>query len=562
MRNRLTLIILIYNLVIICSFTQEKSRDEQLRDLVARNRQAEVSISDPGKIVMETLTRNTSVISLRDRMVHIMLSPSTVEWFISRGYYYSVIERPETKGALGSVNVKQAMQWETYPSYPQYDSIMRFLASEYPLLCRLDTIGTSIRGKLVMALKISDNCSQNETEPEVFYSSTIHGNETGGFVLMLRLADYLLKNYETDTRVRNLVDNLEIWINPLANPDGTYYNGDLIVSPVRNNSNDYDLNRNFPDPITPNTVKQKETIDMMRFLEKHRFVLSANFHSGEEVVNYPWDRWAREHADRDWFNMISRAYADTVHMNSIAGYMDYLENGVTNGYDWYPLYGGRQDYVTYDLQGREVTIELDNNFVTPPTALDALWEYNRRSLIGYFENAARGIAGVVKDAVSGKPVPAMIFIEGHDKDNSQVFTDSLTGEFVRLLKPGIWDLTFTAEGYRDTVLTGVVLNAGEGTSLLVEMVKDLNNTDIPVLFPNPASVFIKAMLPEVMNGEINIKIYSTKGIKLSDYDETVFSGTPVLLDVRRLAAGAYSVVFTNRGAGLSYKNRIVVTRSP
>ncbi|MCK7536337.1 MAG: hypothetical protein MZV63_37830 [Marinilabiliales bacterium] len=85
-------------------------------------------------------------------------------------------------------------------------------------------------------------------EPEVFYTSTIHGDETAGFILMLRLADYLLKNYNTDSRVKDLVDNLEIWINPLANPDGTYRSGNYIISPVRFNANGYDLNRNFPDP--------------------------------------------------------------------------------------------------------------------------------------------------------------------------------------------------------------------------------------------------------------------------------------------------------------------------
>ena len=95
----------------------------------------------------------------------------------------------------------------------------------YPSLCSLDTIGTSINGKLVLALKISDNPAVDEDKPAVFYTSTMHGDETGGFILMLHLADYLLKNYNLDARVKNLIDNLEIWINPLANPDGTYNTG-------------------------------------------------------------------------------------------------------------------------------------------------------------------------------------------------------------------------------------------------------------------------------------------------------------------------------------------------
>ncbi len=204
---------------------------------------------------------------------------------------------------------------------------------------------------------------------------------------------------------------------------------------------------------------------MMKFLAKHRFTLSANFHSGEEVVNYPWDRWGWLHADNDWYRAISRKYADTVHMHSPKGYMDFLENGITNGYDWYPVYGGRQDYVNYSLQGREVTIELDTNFVTPADYLPELWEYNRQSLVGYLENALYGVHGRTSDSYNDKPVPARIFIEKHDKDNSHVYSDTVSGEFVRLLKPGLWDLTFSADSYKDTTIMNVSVTDGEETGL-------------------------------------------------------------------------------------------------
>ena len=276
----------------------------------------------------------------------------------------------------------------------------------------------------------------------------MHGDETGGFILMLRLADYLLKNYSASSRVKTLVDDLEIWINPLANPDGTYRNGNTITTPTRFNANGVDLNRNFPDPFTPNTVKQKETIDMMNFLRRHRFVLSANFHSGAEVVNYPWDRWlSKFHADDSWFNSISRAYADTVHVYGGPAYMNFLDNGVTRGSDWYVVYGGRQDFVTGDLNGREVTIELDEQHVTPEAQLALLWQNNWRSLLGYLENALYGIHGKVRNVNSYVPISARIFINGHDKDSSHVYSDTLSGSFVRYLSPGSWNLTFSASGF-------------------------------------------------------------------------------------------------------------------
>ena len=50
-------------------------------------------------------------------------------------------------------------------------------------------------GNLFWLLRYLIMPADDEAEPEVFYSSTMHGDETGGFILMLRLADYLLKNY-------------------------------------------------------------------------------------------------------------------------------------------------------------------------------------------------------------------------------------------------------------------------------------------------------------------------------------------------------------------------------
>ena len=77
----------------------------------------------------------------------------------------------------------------------------------------------------------------------------MHGDELSGYVLSLRLIDYLLNNYGDNNKVTYLIDEIDIWINPLANPDGAYYGGNQNVwSAIRYNSNFIDLNRNYPDP--------------------------------------------------------------------------------------------------------------------------------------------------------------------------------------------------------------------------------------------------------------------------------------------------------------------------
>lgn len=545
-------------------WTQDNDKDNQLRRLVKEYRQAEVTIPYPGTKAMESLTKAVSITSVEDKRVHINITPVTVDWFLSQKFDYLILERPDYKGLVSAADLTQAMEWQTYPTYTQYDSIMQYFSLTYPSLCQLDTIGTSIDGRLVLALRISGKGGMIEDKPEVFYSSTIHGDETGGFVLMLHLADYLLKSYSIDSRVKELVDNLWIWINPLANPDGTYTTGNTITSPTRGNSNNFDLNRNFPDPDGSTLPRQKETLDMIKFMREHKFVISANFHSGAEVVNYPWDRWERLHADNDWFNDISRKYADTVHANSVIGYMTFLLNGVTNGFDWYPVNGGRQDFVTYELQGREVTIELDNQYITPASDLLSLWQYNWRSLLGYLENALYGIHGTVRDGSTSEAVRARVYITGHDKDSSQVYSDTLTGSFTRLLSPGIWRLTFSSEGYQDTTVDNVIVGDEQTTRLAVVMRSILPTIDTtererPLLFPNPASTYIWAKLPENISGTVNIKIINQSGMKVADLNKEFVFGYPMFIDVRDLAGGSYTIIFTNNQSGISYRSRVVLT---
>ena len=536
-----------------------------MREIVNQQGQAEVTISYSNAQSIDLLTLKVSILTVRDKIVHIRLSPLSVEWFLLQKFDYNIIEKPENKGIVSASDLHQAMEWSTYPSYSQYDSIMRSFLIQYPALCRLDTIGTSINGKLVFALKISSHAAADKDKPEVFYSSTIHGDEPGGFILLLHLADYLLKNYSSATRVKNLVDNLQIWINPLANPDGTYRTGNVMSSPVRFNANGVDLNRNFPDPFTPNTIKQKETVDMMRFLKKHRFVISANFHSGSEVVNYPWDRWLTKfHADDTWFYGISRAYADTVHVYSGPAYMKDLNNGVTRGAAWYVIYGGRQDYITWELQGREVTIELDNNYITPAPELSLLWQNNWRSLLGYLENALYGIHGHVVNASTSAPLSAKVFITGHDKDSSQVNSDSLSGSFTRFLSPGFWNLTFSAPGFRDTTISNIGVYPLQRTDLIVNMVR-VANTDtviprVPLLYPNPASLYVNVKLPEPLTGSVNITIYNQAGMLLSDYNAEAERGVALQIDISGLAAGTYSVVFINRLTKATGRGRLIVVK--
>jgi hypothetical protein len=422
------------------------------------------------------LTQFISIDNVVELTVYAYATDQQFDYFKTLGYKYEELPSPGSliHPPMSSTPEGVITDWDVYPTYQGYLDMMNQYATDYPSLCQIVNIGTTVQGRQLLFAKISANVNSEENEPEVQFSSSMHGDEITGYVLMLRLINYLLTNYGTDPQITRLLDSTEVWINPLANPDGTYRGGDnSVYGAWRYNANSVDLNRNFPDPAAgphPDGHSwQPETIAMMNFFAAHSFTISANYHGGAEVVNYPWDTWSRLHADNDWYYDISRAYADTVHVYAVSGYMTDLDNGVTNGYAWYRVTGGRQDYMTYFKGGREVTIELSHTKLLPAGQLPAHWDYNYRSFLNYLENALYGIRGLVTDANTGAPLPAVINMVGHDIDSARVFTDPDVGDYHRMLSSGTYTVYATSPGYYPQTIAGVTVTDYHSTYLNIRM---------------------------------------------------------------------------------------------
>lgn len=547
---------------------QQGPAGSDITDAVARYGQAEVIISYPGFDAMTRLASRFSVSSCDGKTAHLSISERDTADFIAAGIQYRLVIPDGSKGFYTASSVADAMLWQSYPTWKQYDTIMHKIAEHWPGVCRLDTIGFSLQGRAVIALKISDNPGTDEPEPEVMLSASIHGDEPAGFVLLMRLAEYLAGSGGAPGSglASDLVSGLEIWINPLANPDGMYRANDTMTYPVRANSNGYDLNRNFPDPeeSAPPPL-QKETIDMIRFLEERRFALSVNLHSGAEVVNYPWDKWTINHADDAWFNAISRRYADTVHLHADPGYMTFLDNGVTKGWQWYVVRGGRQDFVTWGLGGREVTIELDDTKMTTGPNLEKLWEWNSRSLLRYIAEALAGVKGTVTDAGTGEPLSAKIFIAGHDTDSSHVWSDTITGFYTRFLAPGTWNLTFSCPGYKSYTLAVEVTDAGTQLTRDVMLEKDTKDYPDPpesglLVFPNPSDGTFSIMTPEIVTGEVTITVTSSTGALIKQYMDTSQPGIPIECIFTDIPAGLFVISVRKEPFGPTVRGKAVITR--
>jgi len=95
----------------------------------------------------------------------------------------------------------------------------------YPnLITAKASIGSTIEGRTIWAVKISDNPEIDENEPQLFYNSLVHAREPEGMMALIYFMYYLLENYSSDPEVNYLVDNREFYFVPVINPDGYGYN--------------------------------------------------------------------------------------------------------------------------------------------------------------------------------------------------------------------------------------------------------------------------------------------------------------------------------------------------
>ena len=265
----------------------------------------------------------------------------------------------------------------------------------------------------------------------------------------------------------------------------------------------------------------------MDLAREYPFTMAANFHTGSEVVNYPWDTYQQLHPDDDWWRLVCHEYADHVHLQDTM-YMTAYDNGIVNGYVWYTIWGSRQDYMNYYAQCREVTIECSNAYTPDPSLMPMYWTYNHESIIRYMEQCLNGIHGMVTDSLTGEPLEAVVFIDGHDHHGSSVSSHLPAGDYHRPIKGGTYEVTYSSRGYYSQTHTITVADreAVVKDVQLAPINTGLEEFRVFDVYPNPTSglLFVKAsgiteyritnllgqtLLTGVLNGEtIDISVLS------------------------------------------------------
>ncbi len=346
----------------------------------------------------------------------------TKKWLDSMGVDHSEL-------SLHGHGDKSQDLFADYPTFQQIETFLKKMATDYPSIAKLESIGKSVQGRDLWVLKISDNVSVDEVEPEFKYISSMHGNEITGRELTQFLIKDLLEGYGKDKRITDLINNTEIYIMPSMNPDGS-------KNRRRENANRVDLNRNFPNWNSKNSStrgREVETIAVMDFQAKRQFALSANFHGGAVCVNYPWDSTKVRHPLDGLLIDFSTRYSQP---NRPMYSSREFKNGITNGADWYVVKGGMQDWSYVFHNDLQVTVELSDDKWPRYSEILSFYQDNKESMLVYAEAIHQGAGFKSADKKPGTVKISQII--GSQKFDKGSF-GFRGGEFYKVLPEGEYE---------------------------------------------------------------------------------------------------------------------------
>lgn len=249
-------------------------------------------------LLRDLLESDLDIARIQGMEADIRVTQDELDDLRARGYRVAV----ETADLYSQDGLRGGGWLPEYTSYTEAAAEMSALNAAFPALTMLTSIGTSIQGREIWALKISDNAAIDEDEPEVLICGNHHAREVITVIISLHVATELLNGYGSNATYTDWVDNREIWIVPTVNPDGLSYveSSDLFWRKNRRNNGGgsfgVDINRNYDyewnhddngSSGSPNSqvyrgtapASEPETQAMQNFMAAHNFVVHQSYHA-------------------------------------------------------------------------------------------------------------------------------------------------------------------------------------------------------------------------------------------------------------------------------------------
>lgn len=203
---------------------------------------------------------------------------------------------------------------EKFHTYQEVVDEIKTLNQKFPDITELFVAGKSTEGKELVGIRITgkENRDNRLYIPGILFTGAHHAREHLSTEVPMLLINHLLSNYQNNAEIHELINNRDIYIIPIVNPDGKTHdikgrNYKLWRKNRRVNNNGefgVDLNRNYSHGwgtggsststssdvyMGPSAFSEPETQAIRNFVEEHSNIKTLlTFHTFSELILYPW----------------------------------------------------------------------------------------------------------------------------------------------------------------------------------------------------------------------------------------------------------------------------------
>jgi carboxypeptidase T len=260
-----------------------------------------LSPHDPGLVEHELIVTRATLGRLQAAGLPTQVLDLDVQRWIDDSMAGSV--RPAPKGGLA----RASTFGDWFSKVQPLDAITAYLRNLEQASggrATLKVIGKSIEQRDLLALRIS-SAPAGAQRPSVLVIGTHHAREWASPMVAMGLADALVRRYDDEPRIRRVVDNLEIVVIPVLNPDGyvATFNGKRLQRKNMDPKCNVDLNRNYdaafgkgtggecpsetyPGPSAFSEPETQAVRELVASLARPR--LLVDYHSAAAVIMIPF----------------------------------------------------------------------------------------------------------------------------------------------------------------------------------------------------------------------------------------------------------------------------------
>jgi len=377
----------VFFLVVLFGAQAVLAADSKIKDEVPQI--VKVYVSGRQKVA-ELANMGLDIAEVKKNYVVLVLSKTDLRDLETRGFKYRVM----VDDANSLLAPFRSGTLKKYHSFEQVEKIMKDAEKNYPDICKLEVIGKSFEGRSIYAMNISGNVTGKTAaakKPACLFMGLHHSREWISVEVPLALLIELTEKYAKDENVKKLVDEHDIWIVPVASPDGLIYSQTKSTMWRKNRrlnadkSYGVDLNRNYgyqwgnvgasnsPGSDTYHGTKafSEFTSQAIKALaEREKFRTSVSFHSYSELVLYPFG-YGYDIPCPDK-KLLSELAAEMAKFN---GYTP------QNSADLYPAMGDSDDWLYGTAGALAFTFELGSQFVPNDAEVDKICADNVKACL-------------------------------------------------------------------------------------------------------------------------------------------------------------------------------------